>query len=73
MKSQESSKSGAPRIPSRFPVGTRYVVEGRGGLIQLRYLVFPDGRQVILPPDRKERAVPRAGQERLRRNRSRAA
>ena len=39
------------RLPSRFPVGTRYVVEGRGGRIRLRYLEFPDGRKVDLPAD----------------------
>jgi len=43
------------RLPSRFPVGTRYVIEGRGGRIQLRYLEFPDGRHVVLPPDLAER------------------
>jgi hypothetical protein len=39
------------RLPSRFPAGTRYVIEGRGGLIYLRYLEFPDGRHVDLPSD----------------------
>jgi hypothetical protein len=39
----------ADGLPSRFPIGTRYVVEGRGGgegrlRIRLRYLEFPDGR-----------------------------
>ena len=48
--------SPADRLPSRFPVGTRYVVEGRGGdagrlRIHLRYLEFPDGRHVDLPVD----------------------
>ena len=37
------------RLPSRFPVGTRFVIEGRGGRIQLRYLEFPDGRHIDLP------------------------
>jgi hypothetical protein len=46
----------ADSLPSRFPVGTRYVVEGYGGSegplrIHLRYLEFPDGRQVKLPAD----------------------
>ncbi len=46
--------SSADRLPSRFPVGTRYVVEGRGGSrgelrICLRYLEFPDGRHIDLP------------------------
>jgi hypothetical protein len=39
------------RLPSRFPIGTRYVIEGRGGRIRLRYLEFPDGRKVDLPAD----------------------
>ena len=48
------------RLPSRFPVGTRYVLEGRGGhrgrlRVRLRYLEFPDGRQVELPADPAER------------------
>jgi hypothetical protein len=48
------------RLPSRFPVGTRYVVEGRGGpqgrlRVRSRYLEFPDGRHVDLPVDRPAR------------------
>jgi hypothetical protein len=48
------------RLPSRFPVGTRYVLEGRGGgegrlRIHLRYLEFPDGRHVDLPVDLADR------------------
>jgi hypothetical protein len=46
------------RLPTHFPVGTRYVVEGRGGRIRLHYLEFPDGRHVDLPADLGER--PRA-------------
>jgi hypothetical protein len=48
----------ADGLPSRFPVGTRYVVEGRGGgfRIRLRYLEFPDGRHVELPVDQAHRA-----------------
>lgn len=43
----------AGNLPERFPVGTRYVVEGSGGndghlRIRLRYLAFPDGRRVNL-------------------------
>jgi hypothetical protein len=53
--------SRADGLPSRFPVGTRYVVEGRGGgqgrlRIRLRYLEFPDGRHVELPVDLAHRA-----------------
>jgi hypothetical protein len=48
------------RLPSRFPVGTRYIIEGRGGgegrlHIHLRYLEFPDGRQMELPADVADR------------------
>ena len=45
----------ADGLPSRFPIGTRYVIEGRGGHIHLRYLEFPDGRQIALAPDLAER------------------
>jgi hypothetical protein len=41
----------ANRLPSHFPNGTRFVIEGRGGHILSRYLEFPDGRHVDLPAD----------------------
>ena len=45
----------ADGLPSRFPVGTRYVIEGSGGgHIHARYLEFPDGRQIRLPADLAE-------------------
>ena len=59
------------RLPSRFPVGTRYVVEGRGGRqgslrVKSRYIEFPDGRHVDLPvgrpplqPSRRRRSTRR--------------
>lgn len=40
------------RLPRRFPVGTKFVLEDRvvGGVRSyVRYLVFPDGRCVDLP------------------------
>ncbi len=50
------------RLPSRFPIGTRYVIEGHGGAegvrISLRRLEFPDGRKVDLPVEQAERALP---------------
>jgi hypothetical protein len=57
------------RLPSRFPVGTRYVIEGRAGRI-LRYLEFPDGRKVDLPADLAARTKSRvaAGGRRRPRN-----
>ena len=36
------------RLPNRFPVGTKYVLESRGRLVR-RYVEFPDGRKVLLP------------------------
>ncbi len=64
--------SQASRLPNRFPVGTRYVVEGRAGHIHLRYLAFPDGRQVELPADVAERNASRGRADgRRRRQRTR--
>ena len=54
------------RLPSRFPVGTRYVIEGRGGRICLRYLEFPDGRKVDLPADLAARTKSRSAAGRRR-------
>jgi hypothetical protein len=58
------------RLPSRFPVGTRYVIEGREGHICLRYLEFPDGRKVDLPADLAARTKSRtpAGRRQTRRS-----
>ena len=39
----------ADRLPSRFPDGTRFIIEGRAGHIVSRSLEFPDGRHVELP------------------------
>ncbi len=41
------------RLPRRFPVGTKYVIEGRGGgegrlRVSSRYIEFPDGRHLQL-------------------------
>ena len=56
----------ADGLPSRFPIGTRYVVEGRGGeegrlRIRLRDLEFPDGRHLELPADQANRRARVAG------------
>jgi hypothetical protein len=43
------------RLPTQFPDGTRFVIEGRAGRILSRYLEryleFPDGRHVDLTAD----------------------
>ena len=37
------------RLPSRFPVGTKYVLESRGGMVH-RYVEYPDGSKFALSP-----------------------
>lgn len=37
------------RLPTRFPVDTKYVLEARGDYVR-RYVEFPDGRTVELKP-----------------------
>ncbi|MGH6663300.1 MAG: hypothetical protein ACREB2_00145 [Pseudolabrys sp.] len=57
------------RLPSRFPVGTKFVIEGRRGdegKVQVfsRYLEFPDGTFFPLPTHpvaRKSGATRRSG------------
>jgi hypothetical protein len=58
------------RLPSRFPVGTRYVIEGRAGRISLRYLEFPDGRKIDLPADLAARTKSRSDSGRRGKSRS---
>ena len=43
-------------LPKRFPVGARYVVEGRGGedghlRVFSRYIVLPGGQRINVPSD----------------------
>jgi hypothetical protein len=54
------------RLPSRFPVGTKFVIEGkRGGEGQVhvvsRYLEFPDGTLFPLPVRPGKRNTPSTG------------
>jgi hypothetical protein len=63
----------ANRLPSRFPVGTKLVIEGprRGeGQVQIysRYLEFPDGTHLALP----SRTAPRRPTPARRNRRQRA-
>jgi hypothetical protein len=54
------------RLPSRFPVGTKFVIEGRRGgegqvQVLSRYLEFPDGTFFRLPKRLAQlRSVPSA-------------
>ena len=57
-------------LPSRFPVGTKFVIEGRpagAGEVQVfkRYIEFPDGTLVRLP---KRPAESRTAASRRRRH-----
>ena len=51
----------ANRLPSRFPVGTKFVIEGRRGQVFSRYVEFPDGTCIRLPKraGKREAVVPR--------------
>jgi hypothetical protein len=49
-------------LPKRFPVGARYVVEGRGGenghlRVVSRYVVLPGGRRINVPADLGQQAA----------------
>ena len=44
----------ANRLPNRFPVGSKYVVESSGQFVR-RYVEFPNGGKIALP---KRKAVP---------------
>ena len=60
----------ATRLPSHFPAGTRYVIEGRpgkSGQLQIvsRQLILPNGQQIEVSPTSYER--PRAARLKRRR------
>jgi hypothetical protein len=53
------------RLPSRFPVGTKFIIEGRPareGQVQVfsRYLEFPDGTFFPLPSRIARKRPPRS-------------
>jgi hypothetical protein len=48
------------RLPARFPIDTKYVLEARGDYVR-RYVEFPDGHTVELKP-RKARTCDCADQ-----------
>ncbi len=58
------------RLPSRFPVGTKFVIEGKySGRSQVyrRHVEFPDGRILRLPDRAPSLSAGRASRERRRR------
>jgi hypothetical protein len=64
------------RLPKRFPVGTTYVVEGRGDpeghlCVFSRYVVLPGGERINLAADLNAAATPR--NRRIRASGARAA
>jgi hypothetical protein len=53
-------------LPKRFPVGARYVVEGRGGenghlRVISRYVVLPGGRRINVPAEMGPKAKATTG------------
>ena len=37
----------SPRLPKRFPVGTKYILESYGGFVR-RYIEYPSGGRIEL-------------------------
>jgi hypothetical protein len=75
MRSPVDSQSSV--LPKRFPVGARYVVEGRGGengLLRVfsRYVVLPSGQRINIPSDSGQLPALSAPAPRHKRARSRS-
>jgi hypothetical protein len=65
-----STEHQMPQLPNRLPVGSVYVVEGRGGQhghlrVSSRYVVMPSGEEVEIPVELAETQPVRAGSRRL--------
>jgi hypothetical protein len=64
-------------LPKRFPVGARYVVEGRGGedghlRVFSRYVVLPGGQRINVPSDLSKFGAMSVSAPRGKRGRSQA-
>jgi hypothetical protein len=64
-------------LPKRFPIGARYVVEGRGGedghlRVISRYVVLPGGQRINVPADPSQPPGLSARAPRHKRSRTRA-
>jgi len=62
---EDAMPTSTQRLPERFPVGTKYVIEGRPGQVPTRFIEFPDGTKLRLP----KRAAPRRSASAGRRTR----
>ena len=56
-----STSHNSRNLPKKFPIGTTYVVEGRGGeagelQVYSRYLVLPGGKRINLADDPQVKA-----------------
>lgn len=57
-----STSPNSRNLPKKFPIGTTYVVEGRGGEagrleVSSRYLVLPGGQRINLADDTQAKAA----------------
>lgn len=73
---QLSLRRNLSRLPKQFPVGTTYVVEGRGGKdghlsVFSRYVVLPDGQRINLGAGGQAQKQESAGSTTARARRSR--
>lgn len=59
----------ANRLPARFPVGTKFVIEGRAGSELSRYIEFPDGTRLRLP-NRPSASAPAGRRTRIKAKRA---
>lgn len=59
----------ANSLPARFPVGTKFVIEGRAGGEVSRFIEFPDGTKLRLPK-RPSASAPAGRRTRIKAKRS---
>ena len=59
----------ANRLPARFPVGAKFVIEGRAGGEVSRFIEFPDGTKLRLPK-RPSASAPAGRRTRIKAKRS---
>ncbi len=74
---QLSLRRNLSRLPRQFPVGTTYVVEGRGGKdghlrVFSRYVVLPDGQRINLGAEGQAQKQESAGSTTARARRCRS-